>query len=129
MILHLLPLTCFVLSIYYCPQVRVFRSSPQFGVTLVTYEILQRLFYVDFGGNRPTSSEAQLPATAADLRSTNPEHIGGYKVAVPIFRGIESKFGLFLPRYVCWRSVALHRVPIEERIYTTEDGLKLPFLH
>nr|XP_045619991.1 calcium-binding mitochondrial carrier protein Aralar1-like [Procambarus clarkii] len=80
--------------------VRVFRSSPQFGVTLVTYEILQRLFYVDFGGNRPTSSEAQLPATAADLRSTNPEHIGGYKVAVPIFRGIESKFGLFLPRYV-----------------------------
>lgn len=29
---------------------RVFRSSPQFGVTLVTYEVLQRLFYVDFGG-------------------------------------------------------------------------------
>ncbi|XP_042206783.1 calcium-binding mitochondrial carrier protein Aralar1-like isoform X1 [Homarus americanus] len=79
---------------------RVFRSSPQFGVTLVTYEILQRLFYVDFGGIRPTGSEAQLPATAADHRSTNPDHIGGYKVAVPIFRGIESKFGLFLPRYV-----------------------------
>lgn len=29
---------------------RVLRSSPQFGVTLLTYEILQRLFYVDFGG-------------------------------------------------------------------------------
>ena len=29
---------------------RVFRSSPQFGVTLLTYELLQRLFYVDFGG-------------------------------------------------------------------------------
>jgi hypothetical protein len=29
---------------------RVCRSSPQFGVTLVTYELLQRLFYVDFGG-------------------------------------------------------------------------------
>jgi solute carrier family 25 aspartate/glutamate transporter 12/13 len=26
------------------------RSSPQFGVTLVTYELLQRVFYVDFGG-------------------------------------------------------------------------------
>lgn len=78
---------------------RVFRSSPQFGVTLVTYEILQRLFYVDFGGNRPEGSEAQLPASAADLRSTNPDHIGGYKVAVPIFRGIESKFGLFLPKF------------------------------
>ncbi|XP_042874042.1 calcium-binding mitochondrial carrier protein Aralar1-like [Penaeus japonicus] len=78
---------------------RVFRSSPQFGVTLVTYEVLQRLFYVDFGGSRPTGSEAQLPASAADLRSTNPDHVGGYKVAVPIFRGIESKFGLFLPRF------------------------------
>ncbi|XP_047501780.1 calcium-binding mitochondrial carrier protein Aralar1-like [Penaeus chinensis] len=78
---------------------RVFRSSPQFGVTLVTYEVLQRLFYVDFGGSRPKGSEAQLPASAADLRSTNPDHVGGYKVAVPIFRGIESKFGLFLPRF------------------------------
>ena len=29
---------------------RMCRSSPQFGVTLVTYELLQRLFYVDFGG-------------------------------------------------------------------------------
>ena len=29
---------------------RVFRSSPQFGVTLVTYELLQRFFDVDFGG-------------------------------------------------------------------------------
>lgn len=52
--------------------------------------------------SRPEGSEAQLPATAADLRSTNPDHIGGYKVAVPIFRGIESKFGLFLPKYA-WK--------------------------
>ena len=29
---------------------RMCRSSPQFGVTLVTYELLQRMFYVDFGG-------------------------------------------------------------------------------
>lgn len=29
---------------------RVCRSSPQFGVTLVTYELLQRWLYVDFGG-------------------------------------------------------------------------------
>ncbi len=28
---------------------RILRSSPQFGVTLVTYELIQRLFYVDFG--------------------------------------------------------------------------------
>jgi len=29
---------------------RVMRSSPQFGVTLLTYELLQRLFFVDFKG-------------------------------------------------------------------------------
>ncbi len=29
---------------------RMCRSSPQFGVTLFTYELLQRVFYVDFGG-------------------------------------------------------------------------------
>lgn len=29
---------------------RVFRSSPQFGVTLVTYELLQRWLNIDFGG-------------------------------------------------------------------------------
>lgn len=32
---------------------RVFRSSPQFGVTLLTYELLQRFFDVDFGGSKP----------------------------------------------------------------------------
>ncbi|KAF2357823.1 Mitochondrial substrate/solute carrier [Trinorchestia longiramus] len=78
---------------------RVFRSSPQFGVTLLTYEILQRLFYVDFAGNRPQGSEAQMPMSASDVKSTNPDHVGGYKVAAPMFRGIESKFGLFLPRF------------------------------
>lgn len=36
---------------------RVFRSAPQFGFTLLTYEVLQRLFYVDFGGRRPAGSE------------------------------------------------------------------------
>ena len=29
---------------------RMCRSSPQFGVTLVTYELLQRFFFVNFGG-------------------------------------------------------------------------------
>ena len=29
---------------------RVCRSSPQFGVTLLTYELLQRTLYADFGG-------------------------------------------------------------------------------
>lgn len=39
---------------------RVCRSSPQFAVTLLTYELFQRIFYVDFGGTRPTGSEVNL---------------------------------------------------------------------
>jgi len=39
---------------------RMCRSSPQFGVTLVTYELLQRVLYVDFGGSHPSGSEAQV---------------------------------------------------------------------
>lgn len=81
---------------------RVFRSSPQFGVTLVTYELLQRLFYVDFGGSRPTGSDSKtafgthLPHSSKDA---HPDHIGGYQVAIPMLSGIETKFGLCLPRF------------------------------
>jgi solute carrier family 25 aspartate/glutamate transporter 12/13 len=75
---------------------RMCRSSPQFGVTLVTYEVLQRVLYIDFGGSRPVGSQAEA---AKDLsKSEHPDHIGGYKVAATIFRGMESKFGLLLPK-------------------------------
>jgi len=46
-------LPCWGMFVYACIRfiaARVFRSSPQFAVTLVTYEMLHRLFYVDFGG-------------------------------------------------------------------------------
>lgn len=78
---------------------RVFRSSPQFGVTLMVYELLQRLFYVDFGGTRPAGSEVSVHKTLTDEASTNPDHIGGYSLARATFTGIENKFGLFLPRF------------------------------
>ncbi|BFF93097.1 calcium-binding mitochondrial carrier protein Aralar1 [Drosophila madeirensis] len=79
---------------------RVFRSSPQFGVTLVTYELMQRLFYVDFGGTQPRGSESHKPAnTLESAGSGTQDHIGGYKAAVPLLAGVESKFGLYLPRF------------------------------
>ncbi|XP_063704479.1 calcium-binding mitochondrial carrier protein Aralar1 isoform X2 [Culicoides brevitarsis] len=79
---------------------RVCRSSPQFGVTLVTYELLQRLFYVDFGGSRPSGSEQYSAATLEDIhKKINPDHIGGYRAAVPMIKGIETKFGLSLPKF------------------------------
>jgi len=77
---------------------RMCRSSPQFGVTLVVYELLQRTFYIDFGGSRPSGSEAEVPAGRAQL-SNHPDHVGGFQVAMPIFSGIESKFGLVLPKF------------------------------
>nr|XP_021187692.2 calcium-binding mitochondrial carrier protein Aralar1 isoform X4 [Helicoverpa armigera] len=77
---------------------RVFRSSPQFGVTLVTYEILQRLFYVDFGGSRPSGSELHV-ATPIEETVKKPQHIGGYQVALPVLTGLETKFGISLPRW------------------------------
>ncbi|CAG0893302.1 unnamed protein product [Cyprideis torosa] len=80
---------------------RVFRSSPQFGVTLLTYEILQRLFYVDFGGSRPSGSEEKLafPESPEMTETKNRDHIGGYRFAVPIIKGIETKFGLYFPHF------------------------------
>ncbi|XP_048165506.1 calcium-binding mitochondrial carrier protein Aralar1 [Corvus hawaiiensis] len=78
---------------------RVFRSSPQFGVTLVTYELLQRWFYVDFGGLKPTGSESTPKTRISDLPPVNPAHIGGYRLATATFAGIENKFGLYLPKF------------------------------
>ncbi|XP_052494544.1 electrogenic aspartate/glutamate antiporter SLC25A13, mitochondrial isoform X3 [Budorcas taxicolor] len=77
---------------------RVFRSSPQFGVTLLTYELLQRWFYVDFGGVKPMGSEP-VPKSRITLPAPNPDHVGGYKLAVATFAGIENKFGLYLPLF------------------------------
>ncbi|KAF1514628.1 Calcium-binding mitochondrial carrier protein Aralar1, partial [Eudyptes sclateri] len=78
---------------------RVFRSSPQFGVTLVTYELLQRWFYVDFGGLKPSGAEPTPKTRISDLPPVNPEHIGGYRLATATFAGIENKFGLYLPKF------------------------------
>lgn len=51
--------------------------------------------------SRPSGSEQKVLTVGVtdEMRSTNPDHIGGYQVALPIFMGIESKFGLALPRF------------------------------
>lgn len=79
---------------------RVFRSSPQFGVTLLTYELLQRLFKVDFSGKGVVVHEAwsEKKAFNPDV-SLHPDHIGGMRLAVASFAGIETKFGLCLPKF------------------------------
>lgn len=93
------PLTYYFFFFLCLCAARVCRSSPQFGVTLFTYEVLQRLFYVDFGGNQPKGSQSLKLQPALDNTLVQPDHVGGYNAAVPLLAGIESKFGLYLPRF------------------------------
>lgn len=68
----------------------------------MTYELLQRAFVVDFGGSRPTGSDVKGGAKGGldkGLLTHNPDHIGGYQAALPMLTGIETKFGLSLPRF------------------------------
>lgn len=89
-----------VLTAFFNITARVCRSSPQFGVTLVTYELFQRYIVVDFGGTRPAGSDVQKSSGLPELaKAINKDHIGGYRVAIPMLNGIESKFGLCLPRF------------------------------
>lgn len=54
---------------------------------------LQYIFY-----SRPTGSELKVPSLSG-AKAENPDHIGGYSVSLPVFSGIESKFGLCLPKF------------------------------
>uniref|UniRef100_A0A8C5FFY1 EF-hand domain-containing protein n=1 Tax=Gadus morhua TaxID=8049 RepID=A0A8C5FFY1_GADMO len=88
---------------------RVCRSSPQFGVTLLTYELLQRWFYVDFGGHRPAGSEPTPKSRISELPPIHAEHVGGYRLAAATFAGVENKFGLHLPKFKSSGVVSIHQ--------------------
>lgn len=51
--------------------------------------------------SRPSGSGVSsiVGGTITEVRPTNPDHVGGYQLALPIFAGMESKFGLFLPKF------------------------------
>jgi solute carrier family 25 aspartate/glutamate transporter 12/13 len=69
---------------------------------LVSYEILQRLFYIDFGGRKPEGSQVKHPRAPnfeTNTESMNPDHIGGFKLATVTFAGLENKFGLCFPKF------------------------------
>ncbi|XP_017547873.1 calcium-binding mitochondrial carrier protein Aralar1 isoform X1 [Pygocentrus nattereri] len=93
---------------------RVFRSSPQFGVTLVTYELLQRWFYVDFGGHRPAGSEPIPKSRISELPPLSADHVGGYQLAGATFAGVENKFGLHLPKFRSSGAVTIRAAPKEQ---------------
>uniref|UniRef100_A0AAY4EMG4 EF-hand domain-containing protein n=1 Tax=Denticeps clupeoides TaxID=299321 RepID=A0AAY4EMG4_9TELE len=98
---------------------RVCRSSPQFGVTLVTYELLQRWFYFDFVDwldctIRPSGSGPMPKSRISELPPTSAEHIGGYRLAAATFAGVENKFGLHLPKFKSSGVVTIHPEPPKE---------------
>ncbi|KAI6659138.1 Calcium-binding mitochondrial carrier protein Aralar1 isoform X1 [Oopsacas minuta] len=76
---------------------RVFRSSPQFGVTLLTYELLQR--YIKFENITGRAIPHHEAAPVSSLEKIPDAHIGGYRLAVTTFSRLESKFGLYLPKF------------------------------
>ena len=90
---------------------RVFRSAPQFGVTLLTYEFLQKALPVNFGGTNPNALKKNKSAPDVFV-PTNPDHIGGLRTASATFAGMESKFGLFLPKF---------KSPMNSHIYEISD--------
>uniref|UniRef100_A0A667ZGL4 Solute carrier family 25 member 13 n=1 Tax=Myripristis murdjan TaxID=586833 RepID=A0A667ZGL4_9TELE len=56
---------------------------------------------------KPAGSEP-TPKSRISLPAPNPDHIGGFRLAVATFAGIESKFGLHLPRYTVQASPPSH---------------------
>lgn len=40
-----------------------------------------------------------IPKSRITLPAPNPDHVGGYRLAVATFAGIENKFGLYLPLF------------------------------
>ena len=69
---------------------RIFRSSPQFGITLLAYEQLQSLArpYSQrwFHGSTPIGSHQQVRSIhISKLPPLNSDHIGGYRVAAATY--------------------------------------------
>lgn len=63
---------------------RVMRSAPQFAVTLLMYEMLQRFFNIDFGGPNDSDNNVQTKKVANRQTRIRPielvhhvDHIGG----------------------------------------------------
>lgn len=48
--------------------------------------------------SRPSGSELHV-ATPIEESMKKPQHIGGYQVAIPVLTGLETKFGISLPRW------------------------------
>ncbi|KAK3832098.1 MAG: mitochondrial carrier domain-containing protein [Linnemannia elongata] len=67
---------------------RIFRSSPQFGTTLMVYEVLQRAFPFDGASDSANKALAQVTAPAEDLSYLQSKN------ALKILLDVHYKFGI-----------------------------------
>lgn len=70
---------------------------------------------------KPAGSEP-TPKSRISLPAPNPDHIGGFRLAVATFAGIESKFGLHLPRYTLQTAAAVAEAPSSVSTAWTSTG-------
>ena len=56
------------------------------------------IYVVPFSYRRPEGSAAK-PTHLMEGLSRNPDHIGGYRLALATFDGMESRLGLCLPKF------------------------------
>ena len=86
-------MTLLLIQIWVGAGARMLRSSPQFGFTLLTYELLQRALNVDFQGRKPEGSkhvdqqQYSPESRASIILSANPDHVGGFHLAQATFEG------------------------------------------
>ncbi len=84
---------------------RLWRKVRVFYCTLRSIDVTSIFFFFHFffvllcHCSRPTGSHAGKVEPLAVQKPIPVDHIGGYQLALPIFAGMESKFGLFLPKF------------------------------
>lgn len=84
---------------------RLWRKVRVFYCTLRSIDVTSIFFFFPFffvllcHCSRPTGSHAGKVEPLAVQKPIPVDHIGGYQLALPIFAGMESKFGLFLPKF------------------------------
>lgn len=84
---------------------RVFRSSPQFGVTLFTYELLQRNFpYPDGSSEKKTSSHSRWNSASPSVYDTGVDSLRSQH-AFKLLMDIDYKFGV-------WPALPLKTLPL-----------------
>lgn len=98
------PILPSLVKITSCPVFMLFAPAYSSGPHLfLLYSALSLCLWLPLSPSphhrKPAGSEP-TPKSRISLPAPNPDHIGGFRLAMATFAGIESKFGLHLPSYI-----------------------------